>query len=276
MPSSGPVVIPPWAWQTDEARHILAARDGAGLLRFAQQHTGVSQSRLAIATGMLQGRTSEIMSGRRNVTALEVYERIADGLAMPDDARMALGLAPLHPAGLEHLGPAGRAEILAVFGSQQGAAADIRRSAREAREFTIVAVRGLGIIGFNDSLLRSPARNPGAIVRALLLNPDCAAARRRATEIEESPESFSAGIRLAIARLAELADSAEVELFLYDTLPTWRIIGLDATMYVSAFGDQREGHESAVYKIAPTPFGALHRGFDRMTTELRQQATRAI
>jgi hypothetical protein len=76
--------------------------------------------------------------------------------------------------------------------------------------------------------------------------------------------------------LAELAESATVEVWLYDLLPTWRIIGLDSTMYVSAFGDQREGHESAVYKLAPTPFGALHRGFDRMTAELRQQATRAI
>jgi len=39
------------------------------------------------------------------VTALEVFERIVNGLGMPDEARILLGLAPLHPVGLEHLGP---------------------------------------------------------------------------------------------------------------------------------------------------------------------------
>jgi len=39
----------------------------------------------------------------RTVTILELFERIAHGLGIPDDARMLLGLAPCHPAGLDHL-----------------------------------------------------------------------------------------------------------------------------------------------------------------------------
>ena len=34
------------------------------------------------------------MSGSHRVTALDVFERIADGLGMPPEARLALGLAP--------------------------------------------------------------------------------------------------------------------------------------------------------------------------------------
>ena len=39
-------------------------------------------------------------------------------------------------------------------------------------------------------------------MRVLLLDPDSPAAAIRAAEIGESPDSFGAGIRLALARLA--------------------------------------------------------------------------
>ncbi|MGH4020548.1 MAG: hypothetical protein ACRDT0_15200 [Pseudonocardiaceae bacterium] len=139
------------------------------------------------------------------MTALEVFERIADGLSMPDEARILLGLAPLHPAGLDHLGPSGRAEVVAVYPSQQAAAADIRATVRHAREVEILAVRGLGIIGMNDSLLRPTVAGVSpCAVRALLLDPESPAAHRRAEEIGESFESFAGGVRLAVARLREL------------------------------------------------------------------------
>ncbi|MEU5989231.1 helix-turn-helix transcriptional regulator [Spirillospora sp. NPDC047418] len=60
-----------------------------------RQYTGASQTQIAIACGMSQGKVSETMKkGGRQVTTLEVFERIADGLRMPDTARMTLGLAP--------------------------------------------------------------------------------------------------------------------------------------------------------------------------------------
>ena len=48
------------------------------------------------------------------------------------------------------------------------------------------------------------------------------AARRRAAEIGESCETFTAGVLLAVARLRELAEqtSTSVEVYLYDLLPT--------------------------------------------------------
>jgi transcriptional regulator with XRE-family HTH domain len=56
------------------------------------QATGASQTQVGAAVGLDQGYVSRIVAGRR-VTSIEVLERIADGLSMPDIARRLLGLA---------------------------------------------------------------------------------------------------------------------------------------------------------------------------------------
>lgn len=58
------------------------------------KHLGASQTRIGTATGLAQGTVCVIMNGSRQVMAIDVLERIADGLAMPDAARLRLGLAP--------------------------------------------------------------------------------------------------------------------------------------------------------------------------------------
>ena len=265
--------MPAWAWSRPEVRAALADRDVGILLRAVQQYTGASQSRIAVAVGLLQGRVSEIVRGARSVTALESFERIADGLSMPDDARMLLGLAPVHPAGLDHLSASGRAEILAVYPAQSSARGEIDTLAKHATIVDVLAVRGLGIVGLNDSLVRSAVRANRAQLRVLLLDPDSEAAQRRASEIGESVGSFTAGIRLSLERLNELAaDGVDVHVGLYPILPTWRLIGLDNTLFVSAFGETHEGHTSPMYKITPSPHGALHRGFRRFVDELWRTA----
>lgn len=63
----------------------------------------------------------------------------------------------------------------------------------------------------------------------------------------------------------------------YDLLPTWRVIALDDTFFVSAFGKATEGHTSPMYKISTTAYGgALHRGFLRFIGELRRTVRRVI
>lgn len=271
------LALPDWAWKQPKVRRALVDRDVAGLFRAAQQYAGASQSRIATATGILQGRVSEIIRGGRSVTTLELFERIADGLGMPDDARMRFGLAPRHPAGLDHLGASGRAEILAVYPSQSTARKDIAGLAATAREMEVLAVRGLGILGLNDSMLRAHIQEAKPAVRVLLLDPDCPAAERRAAEIGESLGSFAAGIRLSVERLRELNDEiGTVQCHLYGLLPTWRVIGLDSTLFVSAFGESHEGHTSPMYRLAGSPHGALHRGFQRFTDELRRTARQVV
>jgi hypothetical protein len=87
------------------------------------------------------------------------------------------------------------------------------------------------------------------------------------------------GVRLAVVRLRELAENTEaaVEVYLYDLLPTWRVIALDGTLFVSAFGEATEGHTLPMCKINTTVSGgALHRGFRRFIDELRGTSRRVI
>jgi hypothetical protein len=67
-----------------------------------------------------------------------------------------------------------------------------------------------------------------------------------------------------------------VEAHTYALLPTWRVIGLDSTLFVSAFGETHEGHTSPMYRIVGSPRGALHRGFNRFRDELRRTARRVV
>jgi len=92
--SLDPLSIPEGLWGHGDFRSALDRRDIASLFRLVRQHTGASQTRIGIATGLAQGTVCLIMKGGRLVTAIDVLERIAGGLAMPDEARLRLGLAP--------------------------------------------------------------------------------------------------------------------------------------------------------------------------------------
>lgn len=255
-----PIAIPLWAWHRNETNEILARRDVGELFRFVRRYAGASQSRIAVACGMAQGRVNEVMNGRREVTRLDVLTRIADGLGMPDESRAQFGLASRYPD----------REIVQAFPTQEDAATDIHRMATTASTVDILAVRGLGIVGLNSSLLRSAVMGrTGTALRVLLLHPDSEAAARRAAEIGESREQMAAGIRVAEASLRTMAEAgADVHLYWYATMPVWRIIAMDSTLYVSGFDADWEGHKSQVTKIAASPRGALYRGFGRMLAEL--------
>lgn len=89
------LVIDESFWDRSDVIVALRARDVGRLFRLLAQYTGASQTRLAIACQTTQPKVSGYMRGIALVEALEVFERIADGLAMPDRARVALGLAPI-------------------------------------------------------------------------------------------------------------------------------------------------------------------------------------
>ncbi|MGW6056809.1 helix-turn-helix domain-containing protein [Streptomyces sp. NPDC055189] len=99
------------------------------VFRHVQQYTGASQSRIATAAGMTQARVNEIINRRREVTRLDVYERIADGLHMPDDARHLLGLAASREqkVGGAAFDLAAFPEVVRVYATQSSAAREIRR-----------------------------------------------------------------------------------------------------------------------------------------------------
>lgn len=92
--ATDPPHIPAALWQQLEMQEALANRDVRRVFHLVRQHAGASQTRIAIACGLAQGKVSEIMSGGRQVVTFDVFERVADGLDMPDHARLLLGLAP--------------------------------------------------------------------------------------------------------------------------------------------------------------------------------------
>ncbi|MEV7970000.1 helix-turn-helix transcriptional regulator [Sphaerisporangium sp. NPDC088356] len=92
--SAGPVKVPASVWQLPAMLAALRIRDVGHVLRLVRQYAGMSQTAIGNATGLSQGKVSEIMKGAVHVTRLDVFERIAGGLDMPDAARLALGLAP--------------------------------------------------------------------------------------------------------------------------------------------------------------------------------------
>jgi transcriptional regulator with XRE-family HTH domain len=280
--TSDPIELPDWAWERIDVRKALRDRDMGAVFRYAQQYAGASQARIAVATGMTQSRVNEIINGRREVSRLDVYERIAGGLNMPDDARHLLGLAASRErrTGGAAFDLAAFPEVVRVYEAQRSAATEIQQLVREARELDVLAVRGLGLIGLNDSLLRSYlSRGPGQAelrVRVLLLDPESDAVPRRAAEIGESTESLSGGVLLSEARLRELTDACSISVYRYRMLPTWRIIRADSTMFVGAFDAGWEGHESATYKVMETPHGPLFRGFRRMFDAVVDGAQRTV
>lgn len=280
--SVGAVTIPAWVWEQAAVRQALRRRDIASVFAYVQQYSGASQARIAAAVDMTQSRVNEIINRRREVSRLDVYERIADGLDMPDDARHLLGLA----AGREKRS-GGAAfdlsafpEVVRVYASQASAREEIQQQARAAQELDVLAVRGLGLIGLNDSLLRAclprEQGGHGLRVRVLLLDPESPALARRAAEIGESEESLASGVRLAEARLRELAETCDIQVYRYGMLPIWRMIRTDNTMFVSAFDAGWEGHESATYKVMETPHGPLFRGFRRMVEAIVDAAERTV
>jgi transcriptional regulator with XRE-family HTH domain len=278
----GSVVISPTAWRRADICDALRSRDAAAILRFAQHQTGASQSRIAAAIGIGQGRVNELFNGKRAVVRLDLFERIADGLNMPDAARMLLGLAPATARQADDLDELAEATsiVARTYRSQTGAAQEIRQLAGGARELDLLAVRGLGLLGLNDSLLRAAVstRSIPLAIRVLIVDADSEAAARRAAEIGESAAAFAVSIRLAEHKLVELAATPGLVLaaYRYSTLPTWRVIALDDTMFVSTFDEEWEGHASPIYRVDVATGGALYRGFRRMFQEMTETAERFI
>jgi hypothetical protein len=91
------IQIPASFWERPEVAAGLRNRDIGRFFALIQQHTGASQTQIGIACVLPQGKVSAIINGIQQVEKLDVFERIADGLGLPDPARIALGLAAHRP-----------------------------------------------------------------------------------------------------------------------------------------------------------------------------------
>ena len=88
--------FPDDVWRRADVLDMCRNRDAGALLRLANSSRfRISQGRLAHWIGTEAADVSRLINGKAGqVVRLDRWERIADGLNMPDHARIALGLAP--------------------------------------------------------------------------------------------------------------------------------------------------------------------------------------
>jgi hypothetical protein len=291
-------------WRGETVQTALANHDVGTLFQiYLQTHTECTQTQLALLTEHDRSDISNWVRGARSgrVGDIDVLTRIADGLQMPDEARVLAGLAPASvlmssiraaipgsrsPADADHemtfaAAPADESNLGRLYRFQDEAANDIRDLATAAHHIDILAVRGLGLLGLNDSLLRAivTAERPEPLsIRVLLIDAACGAASRRAAEIGESPESFAASVRFAEHKLKDLSTEPGIAMqaYRYAGLPVWRIITVDDTTFVSTYDEDWEGHNSPIHRIEALGDGALFKGFRRMFNELAATAEQFI
>jgi len=89
-----PPALPESFWVRPDVRQALARQDIGQLFQLLKQYAGLSQIRIGTGVGLAQVRVSRIARGLEDVKSLAVLTRIADGLGMPDHARVCLGIGP--------------------------------------------------------------------------------------------------------------------------------------------------------------------------------------
>ena len=156
------IEIPDEMWQRADVREALRDRYIGRLFVLLHRYTGVSQTRLAIACDTTQPKISGYMRGTAKVEELGVFERIADGLNMPDPARIALGLAPkavtMSPAA-PVIPPRDTRPALppsAVSGLLSADAGDSEEDDPSVRRRTFVGLTGAALFG---AVLADPTRS---------------------------------------------------------------------------------------------------------------------
>lgn len=191
-----PINVSAAVWQRPDVTEALRSRDVRRLFHLLRQWAGASQTRLGIACGLTQGKVSAIMSGKHEVKALDVFERIADGLDMPPGARVALGLAPsLRGAGGASVIPTrdgtGPQPALMVASPGPVEAEDpVRR-----REFTRLAGASLFGAVLADKAMSGGALRGAEALATVLASPQSAAAAGRAPDLPGLTKAVAAAKR---------------------------------------------------------------------------------
>lgn len=200
-------------WDATEMLDALAARDVAHVFRLVQRATHASQTTLGAATGLSQAQVSEITSGGRRVSSIDVLTRICNGLSMPRHARMTLllGERELGPTQRDISGPqiakAARkrcADVTAIYSSRSDFVAELPPHVLFDRA-TDIRASGLSLNVIcqqyaDNRLLKLLAA--GTRLRCLFLDPAGEAIRRQEREDDYPDGHLSALTELNIQNLA--------------------------------------------------------------------------
>jgi transcriptional regulator with XRE-family HTH domain len=271
--------LPDAFWVRADVRRALDRRDMGALFRLLRLHAGLSQTRIGTAVSLSQNRVSLITRDRETVTSQHVLTRIADGLGMPDHARVRLGIAPAPPA-VSVPNPAGHddqgAELLrriasaryidaAVIGILQGETDAIRMLDRRLGGPAVASKLVAHIDQLQDSLRHSlspRSRQPLAAVLA-----DAAAlAGWQAVDMGRLPAAWR-HFETATAAAREAADDALTAFAAGEQA----YVLLDLGQPDLALEKVRAVHDQAADRIPRMLRGWLHAAEAEMAAAARQQ-----
>ena len=250
---SSPVRVPAAIWDRADVLEVLARRDIGQLLRTMQAETGATQTQLGTAIGLSQAQVSEVISGGRRITSVDVLARIVRGLDIPEPARTALflGEAPSgvaavpaprrgvreHPRGVDEQR---FADVTAVFTSRSAFASahPVHKLFDDATEIRAVGL-SLNLIcqQYADTGLYDLARR-GSRLRLLLLDPAGAAIKHREREEGYDQDFLSSLTRLNLGVLRRVQDRLpseyreNLQVAVYDETIRFNIILIDERLGV--------------------------------------------
>lgn len=230
---------PPDLWDRPDMSEALARRDIGAVFKIYRQWTGATQTQIAAVCEVPQSHVSEIQNGRRQVTSLEIFERIADGIGIP---RTRIGLAekpgtvpgPRPEPGV----PAAEvpSDVVRVYPSRTAVPADLWRTlfADATHQVDVLVIAGLflpdGHADFTHVLRRKG--ESGVKIRYALGDPESPAVSLRGDE-EGIGDGLAARTRITLTYLAALRDAPGVDLRLHRTTLYNSIYRFDGEMLVN-------------------------------------------
>lgn len=252
---------PPGLWDRPEMTDALSRRDIGGVFKVYRQWTGATQTQIAAVCGLPQSHVSDIMNGRRQVTSLEIFERIADGISIP---RGRIGLAERPGSVPEPRSEPGApaadvpSEIVRVYPSRAAVPGDLWRTlfAGARHQVDVLVIAGLflpdGHADFTTVLRRKGAE--GVTIRYALGDPESPAVALRGDE-EGIGDGLAARTRITLTYLASLRDAPGIELRLHATTLYNSIYRFDGDMLVNTHVYGAPAAHSPVMHLRAQPGG---------------------
>ncbi|HCT75657.1 MAG TPA: XRE family transcriptional regulator [Micromonosporaceae bacterium] len=216
------VEVPSSFWDRPDVLDVLAQRDLGQLFRVLQKATGATQMQIGTAIGLSQAQVSEVMSGARKVTSIDVLARIVSGFGIPDPARATLFLGERQPdtkqrprqvgfpdeEALEAMLAKRFLDVAAIYTSRSafGSAHPVHELFDDATDVRAVGL-SLNMLcqQYSDTGLYKLASG-GARLRLLLLDPAGDAILRRESEEGYQPGRLSTLNELNLGVLQRIRD----------------------------------------------------------------------
>jgi transcriptional regulator with XRE-family HTH domain len=238
---AGQLVLPEQFWASGSTIQVLAQRDIGQLFRLVQRAIGASQTRLGVAVGLSQAQVSEIMSGGRTVSSVDVLSRIVAGLGIPEPAQSALFLGDVGQGRRPGRADAHSAEDVVTAYAMRGLISRPKWNGTISGTQKCLWLYGMAELGFalDDEVpgLLAEAAARDCDVRVLLLDPAFPGAADIDADEGSPPGTLAARIRSALARYEQMAMACgpNMKIRIYSAQPSVSVVRSDDLMIVTPY-----------------------------------------